>query len=251
MYNDWFSIGPLTVHGYGVMVAAGILAAVWLAEKLSKKFDLDAERVDNMIFFILVCGFACSKLIYCLTVLDELIKDPLSVLGSGGWVVYGGIIGGILGAWGWCRHHGWDFMRYLNILIVTVPLAQTFGRIGCFFAGCCYGKATDAWYGLHFPEGSLCPIHTGVIPTQLLSAAGNLMIFLFLYYRLTKKNKVEDTGAWYLILYSVGRFMMEFLRGDLARGFIGSLSTSQFIAVFTALIGAWLIWRRQKKEMIS
>ncbi|HCK88243.1 MAG TPA: prolipoprotein diacylglyceryl transferase [Erysipelotrichaceae bacterium] len=249
MYNDWLKIGPLTVHGYGVMIAVGVLAAIWLAEKLAEKFDLEKDSIDSMIFFILVCAFALSKLTYCLTVLPQFLKDPLSVLGSGGWVVYGGVLGGIFAAWIWCRWHHWDFMKYLNTLIVTVPMAQGFGRIGCFFAGCCYGHETTAWYGVRFPADSLCPLDTAVIPTQLISSAGDFLIFAVLYWNLMHGKHSEDNGAWYLILYSIGRFMIEFLRGDINRGFIGSLSTSQFIAVFAALFGAWLIYRRQKNTM--
>ena len=260
MYNDWFSIGSLTIHGYGVMVAVGILAAVWLAEKLSKRFDLDAERVDNMIFFILVCGFACSKLISCLTVLDELIKDPLSVLGSGGWVVYGGIIGGILGAWGWCRHHGWDFMRYLNILIVTVPLAQTFGRIGCFFAGCCYGIPWEhgiLYYSQEIPASEI----VRRFPVQLLESALVFALFLVLYfvfYRRSDKSsekQISRTDRFrghlvelYLGIYAVIRFLDEFLRGDVIRGHLGPFSTSQWIALVTLIVLAIIQIRRRKKK---
>ena len=248
MYNDWFHIGPLTVHGYGVMTAVGVLAAFFLAEKLAKKHGLAAESIDSFIFFILVCGYAMSKLTYCLTVFPDFLKDPLSVLGSGGWVVYGGLIGGVLGAWIWCRWHHWDFLKYFNTLITTVPLAQGFGRIGCFFAGCCYGHATDAWCGVRFPADSLCPLDTAVIPTQLISSAGDFLIFWILYRNINGGKHPEDNAAIYLIMYSIGRFLIEFLRGDINRGFIGSLSTSQFIALFAALFGAWLIYSRQKRE---
>jgi phosphatidylglycerol:prolipoprotein diacylglycerol transferase len=117
MFNDWFTIGPFTIHGYGVMIAIGILLAFWLAEKLAKKYDLEYEKIDTFILWILVWGWGCSKLTYCLTVFDQFLKDPLAVLGSGGWVVYGGILGGVLGAWIWCIWHKWDFMHYFNILI--------------------------------------------------------------------------------------------------------------------------------------
>lgn len=249
MFNDWFSIGPLTVHGYGVMIAVGILAASWLATKLCKEYKLDYENIDSFIIFVIVIGYAFSKLTYCLTVFDQFLSDPLSVLGSGGWVVYGGILGGLLAALIWCKWEKWKFMDYFQVLMPCVSLAQGFGRIGCFFAGCCGGAVTDAWYGIQFPATSLAWNTTQkIIPTQLLSSAGDFLIFAFLMYNLKKGKHPEDTGAWYLILYSVGRFLIEFLRGDLIRGAIGPFSTSQFISLFVVVLGAYMIWNRQRKE---
>lgn len=249
MFNDWFSIGPLTVHGYGVMIAVGILAASWLATKLCKEYKLDYENIDSFIIFVIVIGYAFSKLTYCLTVFDQFLSDPLSVLGSGGWVVYGGILGGLLAALIWCKWKKWKFMDYFQVLMPCVSLAQGFGRIGCFFAGCCGGAVTDAWYGIQFPATSLAWNTTQkIIPTQLLSSAGDFLMFAFLMYNLKKGKHPEDTGAWYLILYSVGRFLIEFLRGDLIRGGIGPFSTSQFISLFVVVLGAYMIWNRQRKE---
>lgn len=249
MFNDWFSIGPLTVHGYGVMIAVGILAASWLATKLCKEYKLDYENIDSFIIFVIFIGYAFSKLTYCLTVFDQFLSDPLSVLGSGGWVVYGGILGGLLAALIWCKWKKWKFMDYFQVLMPCVSLAQGFGRIGCFFAGCCGGAVTDAWYGIQFPATSLAWNTTQkIIPTQLLSSAGDFLIFAFLMYNLKKGKHPEDTGAWYLILYSVGRFLIEFLRGDLIRGGIGPFSTSQFISLFVVVLGAYMIWNRQRKE---
>lgn len=249
MFNDWFSIGPLTVHGYGVMIAVGILAASWLAIKLCKEYKLDYENIDSFIIFVIVIGYAFSKLTYCLTVFDQFLSDPLSVLGSGGWVVYGGILGGLLAALIWCKWKKWKFMDYFQVLMPCVSLAQGFGRIGCFFAGCCGGAVTDAWYGIQFPATSLAwNTAQKIIPTQLLSSAGDFLIFAFLMYNLKKGKHPEDTGAWYLILYSVGRFLIEFLRGDLIRGGIGPFSTSQFISLFVVVLGAYMIWNRQRKE---
>lgn len=248
MYNDWFKIGPLTVHGYGFMIAVGILAAIWMAEKLTRERGLDSERIETMILFSLAVGYACSKLLYTITVFDEFLKNPLSVLGSGGWVVYGGLIGGAAGAWIWCRRHGWDFMDYMNTLVVSIALAQGFGRIGCFFAGCCYGIETNSAIGMTFPKDSLCPVGHPVIPTQLIMSAGDFLIFAFLYRNLRKGKHPENNAAYYLILYSFGRFMIEFIRGDVSRGHVGFLSTSQFIAVFVFLAGLWLLYDRKNRQ---
>ena len=245
MHNDWLTIGPVTIHGYGAMIAIGILAAFWLSEKNTKKRGLDSEKVDNMIFFILVIGYICAKALYCIVEYRQFLQDPLSVLGSGGWVVYGGILGGIAAAWYYCRKHGWSFMEYANTLFPSVALAQGFGRIGCFFAGCCYGKASSLPFAVLFPVNSLCPVGTPVIPTQLIMSAADFALFFILQRNLFKGRHPEDNAAWYMILYSIGRFTIEFLRGDV-RGSVGPFSTSQFISIFIFLAGAWLIWHRQR-----
>ena len=249
MFNDWLTIGGLTIHGYGVMIAVGILTAVWLAEKQTAKYGLDSTKVDGLAITAVVVGYIFSKLTYILTVIPEFIKDPLSVLGSSGWVVYGGILGGLLGAYLYCKKQKMDFFAYFNVIMPCVPLAQAFGRIGCFFAGCCYGKPTNGAWGITFPQGSLCPIHEPLIPTQLISSLGDFIIFMLLMKICSNEKTRNTTGAWYMILYSIGRFGIEFLRGDVERGNVGIFSTSQFIALFTCFAGIILyVYAKKKKE---
>lgn len=248
MYNDWLTIGSITIHGYGVMIAVGILSAIWFAERQAKKHGLDADKIDGLAITAVIVGYLFSKLTYVLTVFDEFLANPMAVLGSSGWVVYGGVLGGIFGAWIYCRMRKMDFMAYLNLAMPAVALAQGFGRIGCFFAGCCYGMPTHGAFGVTFPEGSLCPIHEPVIPTQLISSLGDFILFYILYRVYENEQTRSKTGALYLILYSAGRFVIEFLRGDIARGSIGPLSTSQFIAVFVFIAGILLYFRNTKKK---
>ncbi len=248
MYNDWLTIGPITIHGYGVMIAIGILFAFWVSERRAKQFGLNADKVDSLIFSVIVFGYVCAKLLYCIVEWETFIKNPAAVIGSGGWVVYGGIIGGILTGIIFCRMNGMNFPDYFNILIPQLSLAQGFGRIGCFFAGCCYGKETSAWYGVTFPSHSLCPVGHPVIPTQLISAAYDFLLFFWLYQLYNDPQRRKYTGANYLLFYGLGRFMIEFFRGD-SRGSVGILSTSQFISLFIILAGAALMyWNYKKKE---
>ena len=250
MYNDWLTIGNLTIHGYGVMIAIGILMAYFVGEKLAKKYGLETDAVDTIIFMSVVFGFLGGKILYVITVFDQFVNDPLPYLGGGGFVVYGGVILAIIADWLYCRKKGYDFVRYFNVLAPCIALAQGFGRIGCFFAGCCYGIETHTFLDVHFPAGSLGPgPDVGALPTQLIMSAGDFLIF-FILLKLQKNEKTFDiTGAMYLVLYSVGRFLIEFLRGDMGRGFIGPLSEAQFISVFIFLFGMYLIWRNQQKTM--
>ena len=192
MFNDWFSIGPFTVHGYGVMIAIGILVGFYIAEKLADKNGLSKEHVDNLVFTVLITGYLVSKLTYVLVNFSDFLKNPMAVLGSSGWVVMGGLIGGILGAYGYCKIKKIDFFAYFNLFMPEVALAQAFGRIGCFFAGCCYGLETDSHLSLVFPKGSLAPFNcltlvncfiqesSSVIPKGKLCSSKYIQAFLSL-----------------------------------------------------------------------
>lgn len=245
MYNDWLTIGPITIHGYGVMIAVGILMAFFVGEKQAKKHNMDANQVDNLIFVCLATGFLGSKITYILTNWQAFLLNPKPYLGADGWVVWGGIIGGLIGAFAWCKWKKLDYKGYLNLLFPEVALAQGFGRIGCFFAGCCYGKETHG-IGLKFPSGSLAPSGVTLVPTQLISSFGDFVLFYILFRNFNEGKHPEDTDAWYLILYSVGRFVVEMFRGDEIRGHIGIFSTSQFISIFMFAAGLILLYLHQK-----
>ena len=252
MYNDLFTIGPLTIHGYGLMTAAGIIAAYFSAEYRAKKKGLQPERIFGLVVCCVVLGYLCSKLLYIITILPELIANPDMFLSSlaDGWVVYGGILGGILGGWLYCRWKKLETWKYFDLGLASVALAQGFGRIGCFLAGCCYGAETSGPLAVVFPDTcQYAPPGVPLVPTQLISSALDFLLFFFLilYDRKWKKRDGEVT-AWYLILYSAGRFILEFWRGDAERGAVGALSTSQFIGIFTFLAGVILLVLRRKSK---
>lgn len=230
MKNDLFSIGPLTVHGYGLMIALGILACIFMGMQRAKKKGLNDESVLDIAIVGVVCGFIGAKILYVIVEFESFIENPLSVLGSEGFVVYGGIIAGVLSAILYCRKKNLVFLEYFDLLAPSISLAQGFGRIGCFLAGCCYGRETDAFFGITFPEGSFAPAGVKLIPTQLLSSAGDFLIMFILLAYSRRSKKTGNVGALYLILYGIGRFLIEFLRSD-DRGAVGALSTSQFISI--------------------
>lgn len=243
-----FSIGSFHIYGYGFMIALGVLAALMIGMHRAKKYGLDPDLMFNLTFICVIGGFAGAKILYIITEFQNLMtsKDMLRDI-SNGFVVYGGIIGGALVAWLYCRHKKVSFLKYFDMAMPSVAVAQGFGRIGCFFAGCCYGKETSCPIGLVFKESPFAPNDVSVIPTQLLSSAGDFLIAVILILIARRKGKDGTVGCFYLLLYGIGRFLIEFLRDD-PRGNVGILSTSQFISIFIVAAGAILLGVIQKKK---
>ena len=241
MYNDLFSIGPFTIHGYGLMIGIGFIVALLVGEFRAKKRGLSRDFLFNLAVLCLIFGVLGAKLLYMLTVIDKIIANPSDILSlSGGFVVYGGIIVGILTGFIYCRIKHKVFRNYFDIVMPSVAIAQGFGRIGCFLAGCCYGKETDSACGVVFTHSDFAPNNVRLIPTQLISSAACFLLALVLILIARKQRKPGVIAGLYLVFYGIGRFLIEFLRGDLERGSIGDLSTSQFISIIIVAIG--LIW---------
>ena len=150
--------------------------------------------------------------------------------------MYGGIIGGILASYIYCRVKKVNFLEYFDLVMPEVSLAQGFGRLGCFFAGCCYGRPTDAWYGITFTHSQMAPNGVSLIPTQLISSAADFIFAAVLMFYASKSPKKGRVASMYMVLYGIGRFSIEFLRNDY-RGSVGILSTSQFISIAVVAIG--------------
>ncbi len=250
MAIDLFSIGRFTVHGYGLMIGLGFLAAVLTGGWLAKKRGLSDGDFVNIAMLVLVIGFLGGKLLHIIVEFRAFLSDPISVIGSEGFAVYGGIITGIATIFVYCRVKKLDFLHYIDLFATAVPLNQALGRVGCLLAGCCYGRETDSAFSLVFPEGCCAPAGVKLIPTQPMMAVGNFIIFviIFAYYFGTCPKANDGAGegklkyipgiptSLYLILYSLGRFVIEYFRDDF-RGSVGPFSTSQFIAIFTFAAG--------------
>ena len=245
MYNDLLTIGSFTIHGYGLMIGIGIIAAYLMTEHLAKKKGLDPDPVFSLLIFGVLGGLLGAKLLYYVTEIDSIIKDPSILLNvADGFVVYGGIIGGIGAGYAVCRVKKLNFWKYLDCATPSIALAQGFGRIGCLLAGCCYGSETTGWLSITFKNSQFAPNGVPLVPTQILSSVFDFAHFVLLYF-ISRRSKVNGmTSALYLIIYGIGRFIIEFFRGDMIRGFIGSLSTSQFISIFIVLFGVLLLFKQ-------
>ena len=251
MKNELLKIGPFTIYGYGLMIAIGILAAYFTGEYRAKKRKLPYEHVFYLVVWCVVGGFLGAKILYWITEWKSIVEDPgfLRDTLTDGFVVFGGIIGGIFTAYVYCKVEKLSFLKFFDTLMPSVALAQGFGRIGCLLAGCCYGRETDSALAITFQNSDFAPNHVALIPTQIYSSILDFAHFFVLLYISHHKKKDGQVAACYLIFYSIGRFILEFFRGDLIRGSVGGLSTSQFISLFILAAGLVIIVGRSKKNV--
>ena len=231
MHNEILTIGPVTIYGYGLMIGIGVILAMLIGDKRAGKRGLNGELVYGLTVTVVILGFAAAKVLFIITKWRDFIKDPLAYLSQEGFVVYGGIIGGILVAIAYCRLKKVNGFDYLDLMVPSVAVAQGFGRIGCFLAGCCYGRETSSPIGVVFTHSNFAPNGVRLIPTQLIMSAGDFAIAAILFWYVSKPRKRAQVTILWVLLYSIGRFIIEFFRAD-ERGTVGALSTSQFIALF-------------------
>ena len=246
MFND-INIGPITIHMYGICIAAGFLAALLLCLKRAKKQELSDDTVWGIFYCAIIGGILGCKILYILVSLPQIIADPSLLLNfRDGFVVYGGVIGGALTSAVYVKKKRKEaFLPYFDLVMPAVAMAQGFGRLGCFFAGCCYGQETDSPFHIVFQGSAYAPNNVPLIPTQLLSSAGDFLIAAVLIFFASRKPVPGRVAAGYLVLYGIGRFVIEFFRGDV-RGAVGPLSTSQFISIFIVAAGVVLFFLAPK-----
>ena len=232
-----FEIFGIQIKSYGLMIAIGIIVAATLFTNKGKKKGFNEDSLLNLIIFAIIGGMLGGKGLFIITEFKNIIKEPSILLNFGyGFVIYGAIGGGALAMYLYCKKKNWNIIEMLDMTVPGLAIAQGFGRIGCFLAGCCYGAETTLPIGVKFPEGSLAPAGICVQPTQIYSSIFDFLLGFFLLYYSRKERKNGKVMGLYLIIYSIGRFLVEFLRDD-QRGSVGVLSTSQFISIFTLVLG--------------
>lgn len=222
------------VHMYGVMVAVGILAAVLMLFYGCKKKGIEEKFVDFLFYNSIgsiVIGMGSAALFQAIY---DYIKTGIFDL-TAGLTFIGGLIGGsvtfLASYFIFRKRYTSKLLDVLSILPVCIAVGHAFGRIGCFFAGCCYGKKTDCFLGVKFPKLS-SPVH----PTQLYEATFLFILFAVMFYLVMKKNFRHNLSV-YLICYGIFRFSLEFLRGDNRGEFVSGITPSQFWSLCMIVIG--------------
>ncbi len=251
MHPILFQYGRLTVYTYGLFIALGFFAAVWIAGREARRLGLDPRRIHDLGLVVLVAALVGARLFYVLVEWQYFAEHPLKIfeIWKGGLVFYGGFVVAGLATLAYVHHYRIPVWLAGDAIVPGLALGQAIGRLGCFFAGCCYGSECHLPWAVTFtdPRG-LAPLNVPLHPTQLYSALGNLLIFAVLYGVARKRLRGEgQVFGLYLVLYPAFRFVVEFFRAD-PRGALGFLSTSQALGIPLFLFGLWVLWVRRPEE---
>ena len=247
--KPFYTIFGIRLASYGSLIALGIVVASLVYWYRKKEYPADKETIYYSIVYGMIGGFLGAKLLYLITdfnfVVDSLknTKDLVSTLRdilAGGYVFYGGIIGGLVALYIYSKKYKINFLDMIDSMAPEVPLAHAFGRIGCFMAGCCYGLPCNSKFAVIFPKESVGLSGVKLFPVQLLSSLGNIIIFIILFIYSKKDRSRGKVSGLYIILYGIGRFLVEFLRYDDVRGHFLYFSTSQWISILLVPLGVIL-----------
>ena len=238
MHPILFEIGGFPVYTYGVLLAAAYLLGLQFARVRALARALDANKVMDLGIWIIISALIGAKLLLLIVDFDSFRQNPrelLTLLRSGG-VFYGGLIAAVAVAFWYLRRYRLPVWTVCDAFAPGIALGHVIGRMGCFFAGCCFGRATSVPWAVTFTntyanENAGTPLNVPIHPTQLYEAGAELAILGLLLWLERRWRPFPGRTFWsYLLFYGVTRFIIEFYRGD-ARGMVGDLSTSQFVSV--------------------
>ena len=232
------------VSYYGLCISLGIICAFFISYWICKKFNLDFNDFLMVSGVISIFSIFGAKIFYFLVSLKSIDINSLtnikylSYLMNSGFVFYGGLIGGLISIPLIKKFLKINTKSYISIIITMVPLIHSFGRIGCYLVGCCHGIVYNSRFSKVYKNSLFAPNNLPLFPVQLVESFFNFLIFLILIFYLLKDKdrKGEKSLEIYLVLYSFLRFFLEFYRGDLIRGKIFLISTSQMVSLFIILI---------------
>jgi phosphatidylglycerol---prolipoprotein diacylglyceryl transferase len=256
MLPKLFTFGDFFLPTYGLLVALGFLAGLWVTVRLARRATLPVEAITNLVIYCALAGLAGAKLFMFLFDWKVFWNNPreiftFSTLRAAG-VYQGGLLLAILVAVIYVRRNGLPLLPTCDVFSPGIALAHAIGRMGCLAAGCCWGRETSMPWGITFRNPNayqmsgtplLVPLH----PTQLYEAAGNLIIFGLLYWRIAKAHVAGEVFAYYLLLYSTARFVIEFYR-EHEQGTYAGLSLTQWISVVTFMAGGWLLLKTRGRR---
>ncbi|MFP4658105.1 MAG: prolipoprotein diacylglyceryl transferase [Desulfonatronovibrionaceae bacterium] len=248
MHPILLEFGPITIHSYGFFIALAFLAGMTWTMREANQRDLPAKYVPDFSFYIILGSIIGARILYVLLNPTYFLKNPLEAVmfWKGGLVFLGGAIVATLLGYLFLRKKNQPVWPWLDALAPGLALGQAIGRLGCVFAGCCYGQTCNLPWAVTFtaPE-SLAPVHVPLHPTQIYHSLAGLITFALL---LVLKKRTTEPGKLmgaFLILYSVFRFNIEFFRGDY-RGDLGILSVTQLLAAGIFILGVTIVASRKR-----
>lgn len=264
MFPILLKIGPLTIHTYGFLMAVGVALGLWFIYVQAKKAGLDANRVMDAAFYTIIVSLIGAKVLLFVSNISYYVSYPkeLFSLARSGGVFQGGLLFGTVYALWYFHRKKIPTWRTADIIGPALAMGHGFGRIGCFSAGCCYGRECAAPWAVTFNNqyaGQLTGVKLGtpLHPVQLYEAALNFLNFAVLFVILKKKKFDGQVFAFYIFNYSIIRFITEYFRGDhgdnvyFIRGAtpLSSLSYPQLFCVLGLIGGAvlFVVLRRRQR----
>ena len=239
---------------YGILFMIGLLLGAVLGAIRCKRRNIPRMEAVVAACFTAIGGILGAKLLSVLTSIDVIRANHLSFweVMRNGFVFYGGLIGGAIGMFLYCKIYKADTLAYFDVFAVSVPIGHSLGRVGCFLTGCCFGMEYDGPLSVVYKEAAdhNVPLNTPLLPIQLIEAFCLVVLYVVLEITYFKTKKKGLCTSIYFLTYAVMRFTLEFLRGDKVRGIHAGLSTSQWISlgivIAWAVIFALYVWNKRK-----
>src|SRR6187200_3427464 len=222
MHPILFEVGRFPVYTYGVLLAAAYLLGLQFALVRARKRGLDPNRVMDLGIWIIISALAGAKLLLLIVEFDTFGKNPkelLTLLRSGG-VFYGGLIAAVVVALWYLRRHKMPMWTVTDVFAPGIALGHVIGRMGCLFAGCCFGRPTDVAWAITFhseyaAQNVGTPLNQPLHPTQLYEAGAEALILLLLLATESRGKRFAGRTFWlYMLLYAISRYIIEMFRGD-------------------------------------
>ncbi len=255
MFPELFHIGKFFLPTYGLLVAIGVLTGLWVSVRNSQKEGINPDDAWNFGILVVFCGIVGAKILYIVNDWSYYTAHPGELFSFGtlqaGGVFSGGLIAAFVAAVWYIRKRRMPALATCDAFAPGLALGHAIGRVGCFAAGCCYGKPTQHFWGVTFTNpiasaNSSTPLNIPLEPTQLFESAVELVNFFILMWLFRRKKFDGQVFGAYLMLYGVARFFLEFIRDDPGRGevFGGIMTGTQLISIGLVLLGGIIWWLR-------
>jgi phosphatidylglycerol:prolipoprotein diacylglycerol transferase len=247
MHPILFQVFGIKLYSYGLFAAFAFLAAFFYISSMVKKTKpllMKQDALQNLFLYCAAMAIFGARLLYVLMNFQTFYQAPLDIfkIWEGGLVYYGGFVFAVSFVIFYFKKYKVPILKFSDIIAPALALGHALGRIGCFFAGCCYGKPCDLPWSVVFSNAdSLALKNVHIHPTQLYEFLFNCLIFIILHLYNKKAHKDGKTAAFYLIMYSFMRFIIEFFRGDERGEFFLGLSPAQNISIILFILGASLL----------
>ncbi|MBI3695280.1 MAG: prolipoprotein diacylglyceryl transferase [Acidobacteria bacterium] len=256
MFPRLLQLGPFTLYSYGLLVAQAFLVALFVASRLAERSGIDRDRVTNLGVAVAIAGIVGAKVLLVVSDFSYYARNPgqifsMATLQAGG-VFFGGLAAALATAFWYMRRWRLPALRTADAFAPALALGHAIGRLGCFLAGCCWGRPSSVPWAVTFTRTLAhelvgVPLGVAVHPTQLYEAAAELIVFAVLWVRFRRPHPDGAIIGLYLVLYSAFRFAIEFFRdrAELAYPFGAAVSLTQWAAVALAACGIAILFRRR------